>query len=254
MNTREFVLQVFQALESRSSSTSFSLAEVLAEAKRSDPNRKEQTLRTYVTSVMCADAPVHHANHTNDLRRVGHGRYQRAQSPVPTTTLSSPIPEPSRQAEPPAARPETGDASDEWYWEGNIQASVIPWLASQGWSILSVADTSTRQHGIDIVAKRDGVRLGVEVKGYPSEFYARGPNQGERKPTNQASQARVWFDGLVVSSLVLRDGDEVDEVLMVVPDMTTYRTRYLKVKESLTALGIPIAFVQQNGSVHSSER
>ena len=40
--------------------------------------RSRTTIRTQVGSVMCANAPVHHLNHTDDLVRVGHGIYRRA--------------------------------------------------------------------------------------------------------------------------------------------------------------------------------
>lgn len=41
---------------------------------------------------MCADAPVHHLNHTNDLRRVDRGRYALVN---PAGRVTNPAPEPA---------------------------------------------------------------------------------------------------------------------------------------------------------------
>ncbi len=52
-------------------------------------------------------------------------------------------------------------------------------LAVDGWRILSVANTATKEHGIDVIASRDGQTAGVEVKGYP-EPRLRRPRAGRR--------------------------------------------------------------------------
>ena len=43
-----------------------------------------------------------------------------------------------------------------WFWEGNIQSKVIMYLAWLNFQIRSVADTASRQQGIDIVAEKNG--------------------------------------------------------------------------------------------------
>lgn len=37
-----------------------------------------------------------------------------------------------------------------WHTEANVQAAVVTALASKGWRILSVANTATKEHGIDV--------------------------------------------------------------------------------------------------------
>jgi hypothetical protein len=64
-------------LEARHVGDAFDLQEIVADVMRHTPAYPEQTVRTQIASVMCANAPVHHANHTNDLERVGRGRYRR---------------------------------------------------------------------------------------------------------------------------------------------------------------------------------
>ena len=46
-----------------------------------------------------------------------------------------------------------------WDWEGNIQAALCRWLSTEGWYLVQVADTASRQRGTDVVAERAGERL-----------------------------------------------------------------------------------------------
>ncbi len=73
------------------------------------------------------------------------------------------------------------DATTEWWWEGNVQAAVGRHLAADGWSIRRVADTASRERGVDIEANRDSGQLLVQVKGYPSATYVLGPKEGQLK-------------------------------------------------------------------------
>ncbi len=69
---------------------------------------------------------------------------------------------------------------------------LLTHLVGQGWRVLRVADTAMREGGTDIVAERDGQRLHVEVKGWPSTSYADPARAGEQKrtlPTVQAGPA-----------------------------------------------------------------
>jgi hypothetical protein len=42
---------------------------------------------------------------------------------------------------------------DLWFWEGYVQSVVVNYLVSQGYLIKSVADTASKQTGVDIVAQ-----------------------------------------------------------------------------------------------------
>jgi len=52
----------------------------------------------------------------------------------------------------------TRPAASEWHSEANIQSMLVTALATDGWSIVSVANTATKEHGIDVIASRLGRR------------------------------------------------------------------------------------------------
>jgi hypothetical protein len=66
---------------------------------------------------------------------------------------------------------EATPVESEWHTEANVQALLVTALATDGWRILSVANTATKEHGIDVIASRDGQTVGIEVKGFPSRAY-----------------------------------------------------------------------------------
>ena len=109
---RDAILDAFRQLEKRTGRTAFRVREILDEVKREHPGYQDSTIQTYVVSVMCENAPVHHVNHTNDLRRVDRGLYQRVARagsdpgmPPPRRTRSAPKQAESTQAlSPPSKR------------------------------------------------------------------------------------------------------------------------------------------------------
>ena len=82
-------------------------------------------------------------------------------------------------------------ADEEWHTEANVQAAVVTALAARGYRVLSVANTATKERGIDVVAALDGVTLGVEVKGFPSRNYADPARAGEQKKTAPSTTSRA---------------------------------------------------------------
>lgn len=84
-------------------------------------------------------------------------------------------------------------------WEGLIPSHVVAYLASNGWSIIRVADTAQRERRADIIAKRAGRRLLVEVKGWPGGPYACGERVGQPMSTQPTLQATQWFTDALTS-------------------------------------------------------
>ena len=246
---RDAILEAFVALERETGHEEFRLSQVVDRVLASTKDFQETTLRTYVTSVMCVDAPVHHANHTDDLVRVGRGMYRRAGLSDSLGDRRAAADRSGHRRHQRHAPRDGGEPELEWHWEGNIQASMVRHLAQLGWSIRSVADTSTRQRGVDIVAIVSDTRLLVEVKGYPSSFYARGSKRGHRKKTPASVQARVWFADLIMSSMLNSDDDPDAEIVLCMPDVPTYRSLESRVGASLDALGFGRAWVSENGTV-----
>ena len=74
---RDAVLDAFVRLEHRHARRDFNLAEVVTEVATADTRFAELTVRTHVSSRMCANAPDHHGTTYADLERVGRGRYRR---------------------------------------------------------------------------------------------------------------------------------------------------------------------------------
>lgn len=107
---------------------------------------------------------------------------------------------------PHASADEPAPTAEHWHTEARVQAAVVAHLAAQGWRILSVADTASRQHGIDVVAAHpDGGRtgVGIEVKGYPSRHYADPARAGEAKRTQPSTQAGHWYGQAVLAAMRL---------------------------------------------------
>ena len=107
---------------------------------------------------------------------------------------------------------ESPRASD-WFWEGNVQAKVISYLSQQGYRILSSADTTSHQTGIDIKAIKNDVELWVSVKGYP---------HGTIK-TNPSVQAAHWFKQAVFDMIEYREIDKNVQLAIAIPDFPRYR-------------------------------
>ncbi|MDP9399228.1 MAG: hypothetical protein M3P96_16025 [Actinomycetota bacterium] len=137
----------------------------------------------------------------------------------------------------------------DWFWEGNVQSALLTHLVGQGWRVLRVADTAMRERGTDIVVERDGQRLHVEVKGWPSTSYADPARAGEQKRTLPTVQAGTYFGGAVLSAMQLHDKCPGDQVALGFPAMDRYRALHASVADSLRTLRIQVLFVDEEGHV-----
>ncbi len=199
---------------------------------------------------MCVNSPDHHTVQYGDLRRVGRGLYRLSNDDSPARpTPPVPVPDPPVSPEGPAPSETPVDATTEWWWEGNVQAAVVRHLAADGWDIHRVADTSSRERGVDIDAVRGGERLLAEVKGYPSATYLRGPKEGRPKPTGAALQARQYFAGALLSGLLMRSDYPSARVVLALPDMETYRTLAARTSVPLGNAAVELWLVGSSGTV-----
>ena len=126
---------------------------------------------------------------------------------------------------------------------------MVTYLATSGWSVTSVADTATKERGIDIVARKDGTLIGVEVKGYPSKFYADPARAGRPKPTQPATQARVWYAGGLLAAMRLRGKNPSMRAVIALPDFPTYRALFADTKWSLDQCAIQVWWVNEAGEI-----
>jgi hypothetical protein len=136
-----------------------------------------------------------------------------------------------------APKPREEPSDRDWFWEGSVQSALCSWLTSEGWALVQVMNTETRQQGTDIEATRGGVRLHVEVKGYPSEG---------TQPSNQATH---YYAGALLKAVRLREQHPDDDVAMAFPDKPRYRTLLAETVRSVRTLRITVFFVAESGLV-----
>jgi len=77
---RDEILAAFDRLERRHDRKVFDLDELVQEVEAPGSRYSASTIRTHITSRMCADAPDNHGTTYADLERVDRGRYRRARS------------------------------------------------------------------------------------------------------------------------------------------------------------------------------
>ncbi len=77
LGARREILDAIDALLLRSGANSVTVEDVVYELRRRGTTYAESTVRTMMTSHMCANAPDHAAVTYDDLERVGRGRYRR---------------------------------------------------------------------------------------------------------------------------------------------------------------------------------
>jgi hypothetical protein len=142
-----------------------------------------------------------------------------------------------------------GDPSAPWYWEGNVQAIVARFLAAEGWTIESVADTASRQRGIDLLATKGDRRLAVEVKGYPGTVYARGERAGQPKPTAPTTQARHWYAQALLTAVLTGGSDDPAEIGLAFPDMPRFRELIGRSEWALRRLDLRVFLANESGHV-----
>ena len=75
---RREILDAVQVVLTRSGSSTFTLAEVVAEMTRRGTDYAENTIRTMITSHLCRNSPDHAATTYDDLERVARGLYRLA--------------------------------------------------------------------------------------------------------------------------------------------------------------------------------
>jgi Holliday junction resolvase-like predicted endonuclease len=145
----------------------------------------------------------------------------------------------------------TTPAAGEWHTEANVQATLVTALATDGWRILSVANTATKEHGIDVIAARDGQTVGIEVKGFPSRAYADPARAGEQKRTSPSTQAVHWYSQAVLAAMRLRGKEPSWRSVIALPDFSRYRDLHAETVGSVAAAGIEVWWVDQTGELLS---
>lgn len=114
-----------------------------------------------------------------------------------------------------------------------------------------MANTATKQHGVDVLASKGSRLLGAEVKGWPSKAYADVRRAEEVKPTQPTTQAGVWFSHALMKAMMLLDSHPDHDALMVLPDYPRYRDLARRTRTSRAAASVHVMFVRAAGTVES---
>lgn len=138
---------------------------------------------------------------------------------------------------------------DGWPWEGEVQSLFAAYLHDHGWRLTSMADTASREHGVDVAARKGDRRIGAEVKGWPSAGYADVRRAAETKKTRPATQAGHWYSQALMKAVMLLDSHPGHESLIVLPDLPRYRELAERTRTGRTAAGLHVLFVSEAGSV-----
>lgn len=132
-----------------------------------------------------------------------------------------------------------------WPCEGVVQAVFADVLLQHGWEIESLANTATKAHGIDVLARKAERSLGAEVKGYASTGYEDPARAGETKRSSPRGQARNWYAKGVLAALMLREDQPDRESLLVLPDAPRYRDLLTATRTGLAACPGPCGLTSQ---------
>lgn len=112
-----------------------------------------------------------------------------------------------------------------------------------------MANTATKQHGIDIIAARDAQTIGVEVKGFPSRNYADPARADETKRTSPSTQAGHWYSQAVPAAMRLRGKEPDWRSVIALPDFPRYRDLHAETAGSLAAAQIEVWWVSPDGGL-----
>ncbi len=132
------------------------------------------------------------------------------------------------------------DPSDQpWFWEGNVQNTVVEYLKKSGHTIVNAVDTASREQGKDIEATKDGKTIWITVKGYP---------KGTPR-TRPSTQAEHWFKGAVFDLLKWRGESREAVIAVAFPDYPRYRKLLKKISWSLPVIRFDVFWVRKDQTV-----
>ena len=216
----------------------------LPDSARSRPWWGNSARSPQATAWQAAGFVVDDVNLTAELVVFARGQARRRSGASPVLVTRTIGEEPIGRTATPLA--ETGEAD---HSEAAVQARLVAHLAGDGWHIRRVADTASREQGIDVIASKGARTLAIEVKGFPSRAYADPRKVDQVKPTNPSVQARHWYAAAMLQAMLMRQQHPTYEIAVAFPDVPTYRTLHQRTRSSLTDLRVAAYFVAADGRV-----
>ena len=139
--------------------------------------------------------------------------------------------------------------NDDWFWEGKNQEELAKYFEDQGYKVI-VADTLSKSRGVDIFAQKNTDEILIEVKGYPSDKYVDGINQGQTKRPPPALQARHWFSDVFFSIIRRKNKSSRGSTAIGLPESPRDLSLIEAAKRALEKLEIRIFIVTSIGEVY----
>lgn len=243
MTAKADLLQAARSLANRGG-TLFSPVELIAEARRHGCTYPDITLRSMLIYHLRVDEGRAPAG--QGFERVSGGLYRLSRSTLGPQAVQTAETGDTCEAVQDSSAP---SVSRDWTWEGNVQSSVVRYLVGEGWDIVRVADTASREHGFDVEAQQSGSRLLVEVKGYPSGTYRNGPEMGKQRRYNPATQARTYFGNALLAGLIMRSEHPDASIVLAFPAVPTYEGLCRRTAAPLNLAGVGVWLVAESGAV-----
>lgn len=149
------------------------------------------------------------------------------------------------------------DSKNDWFHEGNVSRALVEYLKSQSYECKKDNSDNIHIHGADIIVCKGNKKEVIEVKGYPSDKYARGGKMGLKKPTKPSLQATHWFADCLKSTILnytkYKDGKYTLQLAMCFPDddKGIYRKKIDEIKPFFSEgnLDIKVYFVDKEGKI-----
>ena len=129
------------------------------------------------------------------------------------------------------------ELSRPWFWEGNVQATVVDYLASDGWIVSRQANTASKEPGKDIELERGGTSLWVTVKGFP---------EGTQR-TRPSTQAQHWFKDALFDVIRWREENKASLIAVALPAMPTFRNMAMRTTWFQAAARFSYIWVTETG-------
>jgi hypothetical protein len=141
------------------------------------------------------------------------------------------------------------DEDDSWMSEQETQARLVRWLEGNGWQ--DIEQSVGHQHGVDVTATKDGLRVAIEVKGHPQNRLIAGENKGAKRTFHPAAQARTYFANALHAILTTMHRQPDDLHVIALPAVPRYRSMVENARTPLERLGIGVIFVERHGEIET---
>lgn len=142
---------------------------------------------------------------------------------------------------------------DDWFHESNVQALVKNYLKSKLGTPTKEANCLKKERGPDLLFSKNGIDLQIEIKGYPSDKYARGPKIGKKKPTPPKTQAKHWFAQVMRDVIIAKGKNPNLQIAIGLPQYEVYETLWKYSLWATKKLGIKCYWVSEKGNVSISK-